>query len=68
MGTLTSSDKPDAARIGAKVGAIEKLRGDQRLAFIHAVGQAGRLLTGEQRKSLIGTGADTADPHAGHHP
>ena len=68
MGALTSSDKPDAAKIDGKVREIEKLRGDQRLAFIRAVGEAAKLLNDEQRQSL-GTGADMTakpDPHAGH--
>ena len=54
MGTLTSSDKPDAAKIDAKVREIEKLRGDQRLAFIRSVGEAAEVLTDEQRQSLSG--------------
>jgi hypothetical protein len=64
--TLTSSDKPNATQIDAKVREIEKLRGDQRLAFIRAVGEAGKVLTDEQRKSLLGTGADKQGAHAGH--
>lgn len=52
--TLTASDQPDAAKIEAKVQEIEKLRGDQRLAFIRSVGDAAKLLTDEQRKSLLG--------------
>ena len=54
MGTLTSSDKPDATKIDAKVREIEKLRGDQRLAFIRSVGEAAKVLTDEQRQSLSG--------------
>jgi hypothetical protein len=64
--TLTSSDKPDATKIDAKVREIEKLRGDQRLVFIRAVGEAAKVLTDDQRKTLLGTGASKADPHAGH--
>lgn len=52
--TLTAADQPDAAKIEAKIREIEKLRGDQRLAFIRAVGEASRLLTDEQRKILTG--------------
>ena len=40
---------------------IEKLRGDQRLAFIRAVGEAAKVLTPEQIKSLVGQ-----SPPAGH--
>ena len=51
---LTASDSPDAAKIEAKVREIEKLRGDQRFAFIRAVGNAAAVLTDEQRKQLTG--------------
>jgi hypothetical protein len=67
--TLTGSDRPDAARIEAKVREIEKLRGDERLAFIRAVGEAARVLTDEQRHALLGVAADSGDKpaaHAGH--
>jgi Spy/CpxP family protein refolding chaperone len=69
--TLTGADEPDMAKITAKVQEIEKLRGDQRVALIRAVGDAAKLLTGEQRQGLLGTGADKAsksDPRAGHKP
>ena len=52
--TLTAADQPDAAKIEAKIGEIEKLHGDERLAFIRAVGDASKLLTDDQRKSLTG--------------
>ncbi len=52
--TLTASDQPDATQIEAKIREIGKLRGDERLAFIHAVGDASKLLTDEQRKILTG--------------
>jgi hypothetical protein len=67
--TLTASDQPDAAKIEAKVREIEKLRGDQRLAFIRAVGEAAKVLTDEQRKTLLGVTGDKAEKvpaHAGH--
>ena len=70
--TLTSADEPDAAKIEAKIQEIEKLRGDQRMTFIRAVGGAAKLLTDEQRQALLGSGADKTadadkpDPHAGH--
>jgi Spy/CpxP family protein refolding chaperone len=51
---LTGSDKPDAAKIESKVRGIEKLRADQRMAFIRAVGEAAKLLTDEQRQVLLG--------------
>ncbi len=52
--TLTASDQPDAAKIDAKIREIEKLRGDERLDFIRAVGEAAKVLTEEQRQSLLG--------------
>jgi Spy/CpxP family protein refolding chaperone len=63
LGTLTAADQPDAAKIEAKVREIEKLRTDQRLAFIRAVGEAANLLTDDQRKFLTG-----AMPSAGPSP
>ena len=61
--TLTAADTPDAAKIDPKVGEIEKLRGDQRLAFIRAVGEAGKALTSDQQAALLGT-----KPPAGNSP
>ena len=52
--TLTAADEPDAAKIEGKIAEIGKVRGDERLAFIHAVGEASKLLTDEQRKILTG--------------
>jgi len=51
---LTAADQPDAAKIEAKIRENEKIRGDERLAFIRAVGEASKLLTDEQRESLTG--------------
>lgn len=53
--TLTASDEPDAKKIDAKVREIEMLRGDQRIAFIRAVGEAAKVLTTEQRQVLVGS-------------
>ena len=52
---LTAADAPDSAKIEAKVRAIEKLGGDQRLAVIRAVGEAGKVLTSDQQAALLGT-------------
>lgn len=52
--TLTAADAPDAAKIEAQVRAIEKLRGDLRMAFIRSVGEAGKILTADQRPALLG--------------
>lgn len=67
--TLTASDRPDADKVEAKVRQIEKLRGDQRLAFIRAVGEAAKVLTDEQRRAVLGgtpDKTDKADPHKNH--
>jgi hypothetical protein len=53
--TLTASDEPDAKKIDEKVREIEKLRGDRRIAFIRAVGEAANVLTAEQRQVLVGS-------------
>lgn len=52
---LTGADDPEAATIQATVQDIEKLRGEQRLAFIRSVTEAARGLTVEQRAILLGT-------------
>ena len=68
---LTAADQPDAAKIDAKVREIEKLRGDQRLAFIRSVGEAAKVLTDDQRKILLGhaqPAAKTAPDPAHVHP
>ena len=51
---LTAADEPDAAAIEAKVREIETLRGDKRLAFIRAVGNAAQVLTPPQRQKVLG--------------
>ncbi len=64
---LTAADQPDAGKIDAKVREIEKLRGDQRMAFIRAVGEAAQVLTDDQRKILLGFAPPApAAPHV--HP
>lgn len=52
---LTSSDTPDINQIEAKVREVEKVRGDKRIAFIRAVGEAAAVLTDEQRQTLVGS-------------
>ena len=52
---LTGADEPDEAKIAAQVQAIEKLRGEQRMAFIQSVSEAAKVLTDEQRQMLLGT-------------
>ena len=58
---LTASDAPDAGAIQAKVTEIETHRGEQRMKFIRAVGEAAKVLTDEQRQVLAGSAAE-ADP------
>lgn len=55
MWQLTAADSPDANKIEAKTREVEKLRADQRLAFIRAVGEAAKVLTPEQQQVLLGT-------------
>jgi hypothetical protein len=61
---LTGADEPDAEQIEAKVQEIEKLRGEQRLAFIRSVGEAANVLTDEQRQVLLGQAK--SDAHKTH--
>ena len=53
--TLTGADQLDNSRVQAKVGEIEKLRAEQRMNFIQAVGEASKVLTHDQHQALIGT-------------
>jgi len=57
MWQLTGADQPQIAEIEKKAREIERLKADQRIAFIRAVGEAGKLLTDQQRKQLTGTAA-----------
>jgi hypothetical protein len=52
--TLTAAAEPDNAQIETKVAEIEKLKGDARLRFISAVGDAANILNDGQRMSLTG--------------
>ena len=62
--TLTGSDRPDSMTVVTTVREIEKLKGDQRIAFIHSVGEAARVLTDDQRAALLGTAASGTAPMA----
>ena len=53
--TLTGADQLDNSKLQAKIGEIEKLRGEQRLNFIRAVGEASDVLTHAQHQALLGT-------------
>jgi hypothetical protein len=56
---MTAADVPHAGRIDAQVRSIEKLRGDQRMAFIRGVGEAGKVLTVAQQRALLGKQSPT---------
>jgi hypothetical protein len=51
---LTAADQPDATPVEAKIREIEKLKADQRLDFIRAVGEAAKILNDDQRKMVLG--------------
>ena len=53
--TLTGADQLDNAMVQAKIGEIEKLRSEQRMNFIRAVGEASNVLTHDQHLALMGT-------------
>jgi hypothetical protein len=57
MWELTGADQPQAADIERKAREIERLRADQRIAFIRAVGESAKILSEEQREQLTGTGS-----------
>ncbi len=51
---LTGSDKPNIQLIENKVHEIEKIKANQRIAFIQSVGEAVAALTDDQRSILVG--------------
>lgn len=51
---LTAADQPDAMAIEQKVQEVARKQGEQRLAFIRAVGEAAKVLSEEQRRQLTG--------------
>lgn len=53
--TLTGADQLDNSRVQAKIGEIERLRAEQRMNFIRAVGEAINVLTHDQHQALMGT-------------
>lgn len=50
---LTSSDRPDMAKIESKIREIEKIKSDERLDFIRSVGKATQVLNDAQRRSAV---------------
>ena len=53
--SLTGTDQPDTSKIQTTVAEIEKLRADERMNFIRAVGAATNVLTHDQHLALMGT-------------
>ncbi|WP_348240425.1 hypothetical protein, partial [Salmonella enterica] len=51
---LTGADQPQLSQIDKKVREIDKLKSDQRITFIRAVGEAATGLTAEPRQQLPG--------------
>jgi len=51
---LTGADQPDIGTIDNQVHQIERLRAEQRINFIRAVGEAAKVLTDQQREQLTG--------------
>jgi hypothetical protein len=51
---VTGADQPDTTQIQAKIAEIEKLRADQRMNVIRAVGEATNVLTHDQHQVLLG--------------
>ncbi len=68
---LTATDTPDIQAIEMRIRAIEKLKGDQRVAYIRAVGDAAKALTSVQIQTLTGeatgeTGTDSQQSNHNH--
>ena len=60
---LTGADQPQVDAIDKQAREIERLRADQRIAFIRAVGDAAKALTDQQRMQLTGMApAQSSDP------
>lgn len=64
--SLTGGDAPDAVAVDQKVREIESIRSEQRMAYIHAVGEAALSLSDEQRSQL--TGQAPPDPESNQPP
>lgn len=52
--TLTGADQLDNSAVQGKIGEIEKLRAEQRMNFIRAVGEASKVLSHDQHQALMG--------------
>lgn len=53
--SLTGAESPDSAAIARKTQEIERLRSQQRMTYIQAVGAAANVLGDEQRRQLAGS-------------
>ena len=62
---LTAGDQPSFSKVESKVREIERLRGDERLDFIKAVGEAAKVLSAEQRQALLGQAPPMGYPQTG---
>ena len=54
-------EQSDSMELDAKIRSIERMKGDQRTAFIRSVGEAASVLTQKQRTALVGTTAPQAE-------
>lgn len=52
---LTGADQLDNSKVQGKITEIEKLRAEERMNFIRAVGEASNVLTHDQHQALMGT-------------
>lgn len=62
---LTAGDQPSSSKVESKVREIERLRGDQRIDFIKAVGEAAKVLSDQQRQALLGQAPPMGYPQTG---
>jgi Spy/CpxP family protein refolding chaperone len=62
--SLTGADQLDNSKVQAKIGEIERLRAEQRMNFIQAVGEASKVLTHDQHQALMGTMTASKKPQS----
>lgn len=55
MWSLTGAEQPDAVKLDETIREIEVLRGQLRMVYIQAVGEAAKVLTTDQREQLAGS-------------
>jgi hypothetical protein len=61
---LTSVEKPDGAKIDAKVADLGRLTGQQRIDYIRSIGEAVGVLTDAQRKAVVAQAPVSMPPGA----